>query len=37
VLEYSAKALLMMPVLGTVKTIDDQRILEIEKKFFGTG
>lgn len=37
VLEYSAKALLMMPVLGKVKTINDQRIVEIEKKFFGAG
>jgi L-fuculose-phosphate aldolase len=35
VLEYSARSLLAMPFLGGLKPIDDERIKEIDKKFFN--
>jgi L-fuculose-phosphate aldolase len=35
VLEYSAKAMLMLPLLGVPKLIDEKKIQEIEEKFFA--
>jgi len=36
VLEYSSRSLLAMPFLGGLKPIDEARIEEIKKKFFGS-
>jgi L-fuculose-phosphate aldolase len=35
VLEYTARALLSLPVLGDLNAIDEARIREIEEKFLG--
>jgi hypothetical protein len=34
-LEYTARALLSLPVLGDLNAIDEARIREIEEKFLG--